>query len=70
MKYLILFVCISALLGGCANTDLTQKNPHPFTRFCAGLSAVFRCQSRSHGRDLWQPPKRCLVWPGPQFSSR
>jgi len=25
MKYLILFVCISALLGGCANTDLTQK---------------------------------------------
>ena len=25
MKYLILLVCISALLGGCANTDLTQK---------------------------------------------
>jgi flagellar L-ring protein precursor FlgH len=25
MKYLILFVCISALLGGCASTDLTQK---------------------------------------------
>jgi flagellar L-ring protein precursor FlgH len=25
MKYLILFLCISALLGGCANTDLTQK---------------------------------------------
>jgi flagellar L-ring protein precursor FlgH len=25
MKYLILFVCISTLLGGCANTDLTQK---------------------------------------------
>ena len=25
MKYLILLFCISALLGGCANTDLTQK---------------------------------------------
>ena len=25
MKHLILLVCISALLGGCANTDLTQK---------------------------------------------
>jgi flagellar L-ring protein precursor FlgH len=25
MKYLILLVCISTLLGGCANTDLTQK---------------------------------------------
>jgi flagellar L-ring protein precursor FlgH len=25
MKYLILLVCISALLGGCASTDLTQK---------------------------------------------
>ena len=25
MKYLLLFICISALLGGCANTDLTQK---------------------------------------------
>jgi len=25
MKYLLLFVCISALLGGCASTDLTQK---------------------------------------------
>jgi len=25
MKYLILLVCIYALLGGCANTDLTQK---------------------------------------------
>ena len=25
MKYLILFVCITALLGGCASTDLTQK---------------------------------------------
>jgi flagellar L-ring protein precursor FlgH len=25
MKYLILFVCISTLLGGCASTDLTQK---------------------------------------------
>ena len=25
MKYLILILCISALLGGCANTDLTQK---------------------------------------------
>ena len=25
MKYLILLVCISTLLGGCASTDLTQK---------------------------------------------
>ena len=25
MKYLLLLVCITALLGGCANTDLTQK---------------------------------------------
>ena len=25
MKYLILLVCITALLGGCASTDLTQK---------------------------------------------
>ena len=25
MKYLLLFICISALLGGCASTDLTQK---------------------------------------------
>ena len=25
MKYLILFLCISALLGGCSSTDLTQK---------------------------------------------
>ena len=25
MKYLLLFICITALLGGCASTDLTQK---------------------------------------------
>jgi len=25
MKYLLLLVCITALLGGCASTDLTQK---------------------------------------------
>ena len=25
MKYLLLLVCVSALLGGCASTDLTQK---------------------------------------------
>jgi len=25
MKYVLLFICITALLGGCASTDLTQK---------------------------------------------